>query len=154
MKVPKGNILGAHSSLPKQTRILKNAFKHTEKYMESKKTEHVSLTIAVPDCERKTSAFRSFWAFTRVLSKKTTCKRIRKRWKLMVSFYIWELYLWLLEVNHHRFTSSLSIHSMISRSSLFDDIVITRSFVLPWTSSLFLSLSLLLTTYKSPCRFE
>ena len=56
--------------IPKQTRIFKNALKRTGKYVKSKKTQRVSLTIAVPDCERKTSAFRSFCAFTCVFSKK------------------------------------------------------------------------------------
>ena len=49
--------------------------------MKSKKTVRVSLTIAVPGCERKTPTFPSFCAFTHVFSKKTACKRIGKEEK-------------------------------------------------------------------------
>ena len=55
----------------KQTRILKNALKHTEKGQKSKKYGRISLTIAVLDCEVKTPSFLLSWMFRRVSTQKT-----------------------------------------------------------------------------------
>ena len=54
------------------------------------------------------------------LVKKTTWKRIRKRWKLMVTFYIWELYSW----------SQSWFSSFKKRSLFFFSYAFTRSFLL------------------------
>ena len=48
--------------LPKQTKVFKNAFKHTK----FEKSGRFWFTIAVPDCDPKTLRYGTFNAFTRV----------------------------------------------------------------------------------------
>ena len=77
--------------LPKWTRFFKNVFKRTEKWAKSRKTERVLLTVAAPDCERKTLEFRLFYACKRVFQHfqpKNVYKPIKKGEKMVVSFIL------------------------------------------------------------------
>jgi hypothetical protein len=68
--------------IPRQTRIPKNAFKRPKKVQKSTFSGRVWMTIAVPDCQRKTPIFCPFWAFKRVFSEKTrvNAQKEQKKW--------------------------------------------------------------------------